>query len=299
LVSDCLFLYTSSVDARTETTTKSINLVVCNENDDTERFIDLHNDEGSIAYPSDGEGVINSNLAYNLGLAVGDTISVYDSDMREMTVTITALCDNYVYNYLYINEGTYEENWGHLEKNSAFVLGVKNQDGVLADPHGDGAQIMNARNVAAVTITQDFRDRIDNMMKSLDYIVALVVICAAALAFIVLYNLTNINITERIREIATIKVLGFYANETAAYVFRENLILTAIASVVGLPLGTALHAFVMSQVKIDMLSFDVHIEPLSYLLGIFITFVFAFLVNLVMQRKLSKVSMTESLKSIE
>ena len=299
VISDCLFLYTSSVDARTDNTTKSINLVVCKEGDDTSSFIDLHNDDGPIAYPARGEGVINSNLADNMGLTVGDTISVYDSDMRKMTVTITALCDNYVYNYLYINDETYEENWGHLETNSAFVLGITDEEGELVDPHGDGAELMNARNVSAVNITMDFRDRIANMMESLNYIVALVVISAGALAFIVLYNLTNINITERIREIATIKVLGFYANETSAYVFRENLLLTAIASIVGLPLGAALHAFVMSQVKIDMLSFDIHIEPVSYVIGVVITFLFAFLVNLTMQRKLSKVSMTESLKSIE
>ena len=122
---------------------------------------------------------------------------------------------------------------------------------------------------------------------------------AGALAFIVLYNLTNINITERIREIATIKVLGFYAGETAQYVFRENILLTAIAAVVGLPLGKALHTFVLSQVKVDALSFHMYISPLSYILGIVITFVFAFMVSLVMQRKLAKVSMTESLKSIE
>ena len=114
-----------------------------------------------------------------------------------------------------------------------------------------------------------------------------------------LYNLTNINITERIREIATIKVLGFYAKETASYVFRENILLTAIASLVGLPLGAALHAFVMAQVNVDMLSFDIHIESLSYVIGVIVTFLFAFFVNLVMQRKLSKISMTESLKSIE
>ena len=137
------------------------------------------------------------------------------------------------------------------------------------------------------------------MMISLDYVVALVVISAGALAFIVLYNLTNINITERVREIATIKVLGFYPRETSAYVFRENIVLTAISAIVGLPLGTALHAFVMSQVKIDLMSFDIHIEPLSYILGVAGTFAFAMIVNLVMYYKINKISMTESLKSIE
>ena len=139
----------------------------------------------------------------------------------------------------------------------------------------------------------------DTTVSSMNYIVLLVVASAGALAFIVLYNLTNINITERIREIATIKVLGFYAGETAQYVFRENILLTFIAALVGLPLGKGLHTFVMAQVKVDSLSFDMYISPLSYLLGFLITFLFAFMVNLAMRRKLAKVSMTESLKSIE
>ena len=299
VVSDALFLYTSSVDARANGLTKSINLVVCDESDDISGFISLYNDDGPIAYPSAGQGVINSNLAENLGLSAGDSLTVYDSDMNEMTVEITALCDNYVYNYLYIGRETYEENRGPMEINSAFVLGVENEDGQIEDPHEDSTVLLDARNVSAVSITSDFRYRIDNMMQSLNYIVALVVASAGALAFIVLYNLTNINITERIREIATIKVLGFYSSETAQYVFRENILLTAIAALVGIPLGRLLHAYVMSQVKIDMLSFDIHVEPVSYLIGILVTFVFAFLVNLVMQRKLSHISMTESLKSIE
>lgn len=299
VLSDCLFMYTSSVDARANGLTKSVNLVVCSEEDDTTSFIELINDDGDIPWPTDGQGVINSNLAENMDLSVGDTLTVYDSDMREMTVEIVALCDNYVNNYLYINEETYENHWGHLEKNSAFVLGISDEDGELVDPHGDSTALMNARNVAAVSVTSDFRDRIDNMMKSMDYIMLVIVACAGILAFIVLYNLTNINITERIREIATIKVLGFYASETAQYVFRENVLLTAVAAIVGIPLGKALHAFVMSKVKIDMISFDVHIAPLSYALGIVLTFVFAFIVNLAMRRKLAKVSMTESLKSIE
>lgn len=299
VVSDCLFLYTSSVDVRANGLTKSVNLVVGNAQDDISRFITLQNDDGPIEWPSESQCIINSNLANNMGLSVGDTLTVRDSDMREMEVTIAAICDNYVYNYLYVDRSTCEAAWGPMDTNSAFVLGVRDENGQLADPHGDSTVIADARNVSAVSVTSDFRDRVDNMMKSLNAIVALIVVCAGALAFIVLYNLTNINITERIREIATIKVLGFYANETAQYVFRENILLTAIASLVGIPLGKMLHAFVMSQVKIDLMSFDIHIEPLSYLIGIAVTFLFTFLVNLVMQRKLSHISMTESLKSIE
>ncbi len=296
---DCLFVHNSSVDARANGFTKSVNLVVSSDTESIPKFISLFNDDGPIPWPETGEAVVNSNMAENMNLSAGDTLTIYDSDMREMSLVISGLCDNYVNSYLYISEETYEEHWGPLETNAAFILGIENEDGEIEDPHGDSTVLLDARNVSAVSITSDFRDRIDTMMISLNYIVMLVVASAGALAFIVLYNLTNINITERIREIATIKVLGFYANETAQYVFRENILLTFIAALVGLPLGKALHAFVMSQVKVDSLSFDMFVSPLSFLLGFLITFIFAFLVNLVMQRKLDKVSMTESLKSIE
>ena len=124
------------------------------------------------------------------------------------------------------------------------------------------------------------------MMESLRYIVVVVVVCAAALAFIVLYNLTNINITEREREIATIKVLGFYDSETNRYVFRENIILTVLGALVGLPMGKALHAYVMSQIRIDLMCFDVRVAPGSYLLSAALTLAFGLLVNLALRRKI-------------
>ena len=137
------------------------------------------------------------------------------------------------------------------------------------------------------------------MIESLDLLVVMIIVCAAFLAFIVLYNLTNINITERIREIATIKVLGFYKNETASYIFRENLILTLIGSLIGLGLGTAFHAFVMSQVDVDQISFAVRILPIKYVYSVLLTLVFALIVNCFMRGKLDRVSMTESLKSVD
>ena len=137
------------------------------------------------------------------------------------------------------------------------------------------------------------------MMASLDSVVILIIACAAVLAFIVLYNLTNINITERIREIATIKVLGFYKKETSSYVFRENIVLTGIGGIIGLGLGVLLHRFVMSQVKIDMVSFAVQIKPISYVYSLLFTFLFAMIINSVMSVKLEKINMAESLKYVD
>ena len=145
----------------------------------------------------------------------------------------------------------------------------------------------------------DMLTRVFSMMSSMNYIVFVIIGCAGALAFVVLYNLNNINITERIREIATIKVLGFYKKETASYVFRENMALTAVGCAVGLILGRLLHMYVMSRINVDMISFDEKVKGISYLLSILLTFFFNWTVNRMMSGKLEKINMAESLKSVD
>lgn len=294
---NCLFLYTGSVDARINEEVKTINLVVKEKNDDISPFVDLHMGDKKVPYPKKGEAVINDNLATILGLNIGDKITVYDSDNNSMTVKISGLCENYVFNYMYITDETYEEHWGKPGVNSAYIVGLDGEN--AQKPHEVAARLMEENNVASASSSEEFKLRIENIMKSLDYVIILVVACAGALAFIVLYNLTNINITERIREIATIKVLGFYPRETSSYVFRENLILTTISAFVGLPLGKLLHTFIMTQIKVSLMNFDVHVSPMSYVYALIGTFVFAIIVNLFMRKKLDKISMTESLKSVE
>ena len=295
---ECLFLYTSSVDARVNDEVKTINLVVKEKADDISPFIDLHLEDKKINYPGKGEGVINDNLANILGLKVGDDLTVYDSDNKAMTIKISGVCENYVFNYLYITDETYIETYEEYGVNSAYIVGASEEQTKLKD-HEVAAKLMDATNVASVTSSEEFKSRIENIMKSLDYIIVLIIACAGALAFIVLYNLTNINITERIREIATIKVLGFYPRETSSYVFRENIILTGISAIVGLPLGKLLHSFIMSELQVSLMNFDVHVAPLSYVYALVGTFVFSMIVNLVMKKKLDKISMIESLKSVE
>ena len=153
--------------------------------------------------------------------------------------------------------------------------------------------------MSSAGVNADTESQFNNMISSINYVVLLVIVLAAALAFVVLYNLTNINITERIREIATIKVLGFYPRETGSYVFRENFILTLMGIVVGLPLGCLLHRFVMSQIQVDMVAFATRIMNISYLYSVLIVLAFLIIVDLVMRRKIDKIDMAESLKSIE
>ena len=153
--------------------------------------------------------------------------------------------------------------------------------------------------MSRVSLNQDMRDTVDSSFASLSIVVLLIILCAGALAFIVLFNLININIGERIREIATIKVLGFYDGESSAYVFREVYMLTALGALLGLPFGKLLHAFVMQQIHTDGMCFDVRIAAMSYVYSLVLTALFAVLVRLVMSRKLKKINMSESLKSVE
>ena len=136
-------------------------------------------------------------------------------------------------------------------------------------------------------------------MSSLDYIVWLIVLCSGTLAFIVLYNLTNININERIREIATIKVIGFYRNESSSYVFRENMMLTVLGALAGLPAGVLLHKYIISHVRVDMMYFKARIFPVSYLYAFGFTLLFAVIVDIFMYFRLERINMAEALKSIE
>ena len=168
-----------------------------------------------------------------------------------------------------------------------------------AAPCAEGSLLYDGVSVSRVTVNEATRTQVDDMLGRLDYIVIVIVLCAAALAFIVLYNLTNINITERVREIATIKVLGFYPNEVASYVFREIGILSVLGSLAGLLMGKALHAFVLAQVQIDAMYFPSWISPASYLVSVGLTLLFSAVIALGMRPRLGKVDMAESLKSIE
>lgn len=287
--------YETTLDLEIAGQIKSVNLVVIQEPENLDGFISLHTGSGkAIEYPKAGEAVIANQLADNYKVGIGDEIWLYDEDRNAIHVTISGICENFVYNYVYIASETYEAQIGAPDYKTLYA-NIPEE----ADLHQTAAAVMQVKNVSTVSVNEDFKERFTSMMGNLDYVVVVIILCAAALAFIVLYNLNNINITERIREIATIKVLGFYQRETAQYVFRENTVLAGIGCVAGLFLGKLLHAFVMQEAKIDMVSFDVHIQWTSYLYSIILTFVFAWLVNRMMTGKLNRINMAESLKSVD
>ena len=285
----------ASMDLETADAEKSVNLIVIEEPGQLEEYIDLHTSAGeAIAYPKNGEAVICKKLSERYGINAGDTIRLYDKNRKEISVVVSNICENYIYNYVYLNADTYEHALGTISYKNLYVNLAEGEN-----VHAAGAAFMKDEDVAAVSVNADTLVRFASMMGSMNYIVFVIIACAAALAFIVLYNLNNINITERIREIATVKVLGFYKNETASYVFRENKVLTVFGCALGLFLGKALHLYVMHKVDIDLMSFDIHIKTASYLLSILLTFVFTWVLNRIMSFKLDTINMAESLKSVD
>ena len=286
------FLHTQSVDAVTENGNKAINLVVFT--DELTDFVSLHDGKTSIDFPKEGEAVVNYRFASENGLSVGDTVELI-CDYRNLTVTVSAIFDNYIYDYIYVSADTCAAQWGQApECNTAYVNFAEGQEANAA-----GAVLLSANHVSHVALTADMRTRVGSMLESLDYIVLIVLVCAGALAFIVLYNLTNITITERTREIATLKVLGFYQREQNSYVFRENIVLTGISALCGIPMGIALLHYVMAQIKISTIYFGCRLAWESYLLAVLITFAFTFIVDLVLTSKTRRINMAEAMKAIE
>lgn len=295
LLKNAAFVSSTSADLHTKSGVKSATVISTEENS-IEELINLHTDKGeSIPYPSGRGAVVCKKLAELGGYSIGDEITINISETEELSCVVTGICENYVSYMIYVSPEAYAESGLALPVEK--LIYAKANDGL--DIHETAAELMSADGVVSVSVTEDFRSMVSDMMTSLSSIVLLVILCAAALALIVLYNLTNINITERVREIATLKVLGFYPYEVSNYIFRENIVLTILGVIAGLPGGILLHGFVMAQVNVDLVSFKVHILPISYVYAAALTMVFTILVNLIMQSKLNKINMAESLKSVE
>lgn len=298
------YVMEKNMDLVTDKGVKSVSLVA-GTREGMEPFLNLHTEKGApVDYPLEGEAVVSNKLAEDYDIRIGDSISLRDGEMRSITVTVSGIYENYIYNYVHVSEETWIELTGEEPERKTVYLNLRAELRADADAldlaaHELAAELMGRKQVLNVTVNADTMERIGTMMSSLNIIVVVVIFCAAGLAFIVLYNLTNINITERLREIATIKVLGFYRRETEAYVFRENIMLTVLGMAVGLVLGHFLHLFVMNEIRVDLISFHIYVKPVSYLYSALLTLAFAWCVNKTMGGKLENISMTESLKSVD
>ena len=293
---DVRFLHRSEVTMVIGDKTTDVTCIAT-EGEGFDEFIDLHTGDQHIDYPGPGEAVIVRKTNHDYGIDVGDEIILREG-YREMKVKIVGVADNYVYDSVYISTETYRNGFGKDPDIKAAYINFEDgtEEDVIRTASADAA---GYEYTAAAQTNIDVRENVNRMMKSLNSIVYVVILCAALLAFIVLYNLTNINITERLREIATIKVLGFYQIEVSQYVFRENLFLTAVAAIVGIPMGDWLLKFVIDNIVVSMVYFEARHGPYDIPIAVALTFLFAFFVNMAMQKRLRDVSMTESLKSVE
>jgi len=233
---------------------------------------------------------LTEKLARELNVSVDDSFSFTTNDGEIHTVQVTGVVENYVRHHIYLPPELYLDLFGKEPLYNSVLV---------ATDDGAAATLLDNSNVRAVVHTSNLRENTADATAAMD-IVAIVLIClACGLAFIVLFNLTNINITERIRELATIKVLGFYNEELSMYIYRENSIVTLLGIAVGLISGVFLHRYVLMAAEIDMLMFPQIILPWSFLYSIGLSIAFAVFVNLVMNIKLAKIDMVESLKNFE
>lgn len=266
-----------------------------------EDMIDLHERKSGdkITFETAQDGtIVTEKLTKLLDVKQGDKVQLRISDGKSTEVTIGAITEHYASHYMYISREKYAELFG--EEPQFNIVYFRN--GIGADEAEQDAfseKMLGVDGVLSVQLNAGASKTFQNMLKIMDLVVIVLIVSAGALAFVVLYNLTNVNITERIREIATLKVLGFYDKEVSSYVFRENNILSVMGAAVGLGLGVALCQFIIQTAEIDEVMFGRTIHLLSFVWAFLITVAFSLIVNLIMRRDLRKISMVESLKSVE
>ena len=262
------------------------------------QLMDLHERLGGKPTPLTDDGIVlTEKLAKTLGAAAGDTVTLKNADGDAAQFTVSGVCEHYIGNYAYITPAVYTAAFGKAPGYNAVLSTLRDESQQSRDAISE--KLLDMDTVVSLTFTQDAVKQVLNMLRSIDAVVVLIIVCAAMLAFVVLYNLSNINIAERVKEIATIKVLGFYDREVYSYVNRESTALSCIGTLLGLALGKALHAFIITTVEVDSVMFGRQIAPQSFLYAVALTLVFSTAVNLVMGRKLKKISMVESMKAPE
>lgn len=244
---------------------------------------------------SDNSCIISEKTAKLLDIDVGDKISLLDNDNNKYDIKVSYIIKNYINQYLYINKNTYNNLFNNYKINS-ILISLKEED--KNSKEFDKKYISNGYALTIVDI-DDIKSSMSDMLSSIDSIVAILIIAAASLAFVVLYNLSNINISERKREIATLKVLGFYPSEVDKYINRETVLLTILGIGIGLLFGSYLSHFIISTCEPDFIMFDRHVYTLSYFYSLFITVIFTIIVTIVTHFNLKKINMVTSLKNVE
>ena len=263
-------------------------------------YISLNDAKTGQSLPIQSSGaIITDKLAKELDVSPGDTIDIIINEGYSVKVPVASVAENYCFHYVYMTKDLYKSVFGinplynYISANLALDNMEQEQKTLLAK------NLMNEYSISAVAFTNQIQNTFQNILNSINYIVIILIVCAGLLAFIVLYNLSVINITERLREIATIKVIGFDDMEVSAYIFRENIILTVIGTLEGLFWGIIIHRLVLNVAEVDIITFVRNISFMSFVYSAALSFAFSMMVNFVLHRKLKKIDMVESLKSIE
>ena len=287
------------------------NLEICTEEESLNVYLTVADGEGKVddflTFRSRTSGeiyslekdraIINEKASDILNAGPGDVVTVKEEGLGERQVTIGAVCENYMGNYLYLSSSYYDELYGTQPDYNALLYRM--EGGHEKEAEKAGRKLLENEHVFTVSYTSTIEDELGDMIRSLNLVVLVLIISAGMLAFVVLYNLNTINIAERRRELATIKVLGFFDQEVAAYVYRENIVLTLLGALAGMALGKILLGFVITTVEVERLMFGRTIRPQSYLYCFILTVGFSMIVNFVMYFKLKRIDMVESLKSVE
>ena len=245
---------------------------------------------------TDEGAAISEKTASLLGLKVGDMIPLKKGD-KEYKVRVAVITENYMSHYLYMTPRVYEQTFGEMPEYENIVFTM--QEDCKDDLEMAGTRILANPGALSISYTSSLASQVDRMLSTLDAVILVLIVSAGMLAFVVLYNLNNINITERQRELATLKVLGFYDGEVSQYVLRENVILTVLGIMFGAVFGILIHRYVITTVEVDAVMFGRNIKPLSFLYSGILTSIFSIVVNGVMHFKLKTIDMVESLKSVE
>ena len=298
-VKETIEVHMQKTDVKSASSKKTLYLMVPSDDEKIEDFLSFHSrtNKDEVYSLKKDEVILTEKMASLLNVKVGDQLTIEDEDRGDQTVTIGAICENYMSHYLYLSPEKYEELYGKPVEYNTIIYSVK--DGKDDQIEKIGTKLLAMDGVLNVSYTSSIEGRLDDMLRSLNLVIVVLIVSAGMLAFVVLYNLNNINITERQRELATLKVLGFYDGEVASYVYRENILLTIIGSVVGMVLGNFLHRYTILTVEVEEAMFGRQIHWQSYLYSFLFTAAFSLFVNWVMFYKLKKIDMVESLKSVE
>ena len=296
-IAHCNRVQMTKISAPKGSSSVSIYLFVPESLSEFAKDVTLKNRITGETYELTDEGAaISEKTASLLGLKVGDMIPLKKGD-KEYKVRVAVITENYMSHYLYMTPRVYEQTFGEMPEYENIVFTM--QEDCKDDLEMAGSRILANPGALSISYTSSLASQVDRMLSTLDAVILVLIVSAGMLAFVVLYNLNNINITERQRELATLKVLGFYDGEVSQYVLRENVILTVLGIMFGAVFGILIHRYVITTVEVDAVMFGRNIKPLSFLYSGILTSIFSIVVNGVMHFKLKTIDMVESLKSVE